>query len=96
MTVPLMPMVNRYARWLAGIDLKEKNAPDILRNAKVPILFVHGTWDKFVPPHMSVRNYEACSAPKKICLVEEATHAMSFLKDTDKYVAAMEDFFAGF
>jgi hypothetical protein len=27
--------------------------------------------------------------------VEEATHAMSFLKDTDKYIAAMEDLFAG-
>ena len=44
----------------------------------------------------SVRNYEACSAPKKICLIEEATHAMSFLKDTDKYVAAMENFFEDF
>lgn len=94
-TIPLMPMVNRYAKWLAGIDLKEKNAPEILNSAKIPILFVHGTWDKFVPPHMSVRNYEACSAPRKICLVDEATHAMSFLKDTDKYVAAMEDLFAG-
>ena len=94
-TVPLMPLVNRYARRLAGIDLREKSAPEILKNARIPILFVHGTLDRFVPPHMGIRNYEACSAPKKICLVEEATHAMSFLKDTDKYVAAMEDLFTG-
>ena len=44
---------------------------------------------------MGIRNYHACAAPKKICLVDEATHAMSFLKDPDKYTAAIEDLFAG-
>ncbi len=94
-TIPLMPLVNRFARKKAGIDLREKSAPKILADAKIPILFVHGTWDRFVPPHMGIRNYHACAAPKKICLVDEATHAMSFLKDPDKYTAAIEDLFAG-
>lgn len=95
-TIPLMPLVNRFARKKAGIDLKEKSAPDILRSAKIPILFVHGTWDKFVPPHMGIRNYDSCAAPKRICLVDEATHAMSYLKDSEKYQAAVEELFAGY
>lgn len=96
MTVPLMPLVNRFAKKKAGITLTEKRAPEILANAKIPILFIHGTADRFVPPHMSVRNYQACAAPKKICLVDGSTHAMSYLKDPEKYTVAVEDLFAGY
>lgn len=87
-------VVDIYTRHLAGFGLKEKNTVDILRKAKIPTLFVHGMLDDFVPPHMSVKNYQACAAPKRIILSEEATHALSWYYDNEKYAKALEDFFA--
>ncbi len=86
-------VVDIYARHLANFGLKEKNTVEILKKAKIPTLFVHGMMDDFVPPHMSVKNYQACAAPKKIMLSEEATHALSWFYDNERYVKAMEEFF---
>lgn len=93
-TWPLLPIVNIYARLLAHFDLKAKSAPDILAHAKIPMLFIHGTADDFVPPHMTVRNYMACAAPKTLCMVDGASHAMSWFFDTKKYKAALASFLA--
>ncbi len=90
----LLPSVNLYARFLAHFSLKEKSVPDILKSAHIPVLFIHGTMDDFVPPHHTIRNYEACAAPKTLCLIDGATHAMSWFFDTEKYSTAVLSFLA--
>lgn len=87
-------LINMWARRKAGMSLSGKSATEILREAKIPVLFIHGTGDTFVPPHMTIKNYMACAAPKKICLVDGAPHAMSWYYDTDKYKTALQEFFA--
>ena len=81
--------VNHISKRVAGIDLKEKNTVRILKNAKIPMLFIHGTMDDFVPVHMTIKSYHACAAPKRIMLVDGATHAMSWLVDTERYKEAI-------
>ncbi|MDO4804898.1 MAG: alpha/beta hydrolase [Lachnospiraceae bacterium] len=94
MTHIALPLVDIWARIKAGSSMSGKSATEILRKANVPTLFIHGTGDAFVPPHMTIKNYQACAAPKRICLVDGASHAMSWYYDTDKYKAALEGFFA--
>ena len=59
-------------------------------------VIVKQTGDDFVPVHMTIKNYHACAAPKRICLVDGATHAMSWYFDTAKYKRALESSFADF
>ncbi len=89
-------LINMWSKKKVGTALDAKSATEILKNAKVPVLFIHGTADDFVPVHMTIKNYHACSAPKRICLVDGAPHGMSWYFDTDKYKAALESFFEDF
>lgn len=86
-------VVDFYARHLAHFGLREKNTVEILRRAKIPTLFIHGMQDDFVPPHMTVKNYQACAAPKRLLMSEEATHALSWFYDSERYQKALVDFF---
>jgi len=58
---------------------------DALQNSKVPVLFIHGTDDDFVPVEMTYENYKACNAPKHLLIVPGAKHGMSYLVDQAAY-----------
>jgi fermentation-respiration switch protein FrsA (DUF1100 family) len=63
-----------------------------MQKTKIPILFIHGTDDTFVPIRMTYENYKACSAPKELLVVPGAIHAQSYDKEKEKYEAAIRDF----
>lgn len=53
-----------------------------LAASKLPVLFIHGKNDNFVPCEMSERNYKGAAGEKEILLVDGADHGMSYLVDT--------------
>lgn len=65
---------------------------EALRKNKIPVLFIHGTDDHFVPVEMTYENHKACAAPKKLFVVPGADHGMSYLVDKDGYEKAVKDF----
>lgn len=71
---------------------QEYSTLDAMRECKVPILFIHGTDDKFVPISMTYENYKACVAPKRIMVVPGAGHGMSYFTDKQGYESAVIDF----
>ena len=88
----VMPLIKLSAKIFGGFDLCEASAVDALRNAKVPVLFIHSYDDSFVPYSMSIENYEACISEKYLLSVPEADHGMSFLFDKAGYTKAVTDF----
>ncbi len=78
---------------LAGYGMDECNAKREVAHAKIPILFIHGSNDTFVPTHMCNEIYDCCASPKKKLIVEGAAHAESYYKDTEKYEQALNEFF---
>ena len=60
---------------------------EALRDSHLPLLLVHGEADTFVPPEMSVENYEAAAGPKRLLLVPGARHGTSYLVDRPRYEA---------
>lgn len=78
---------------LAGYGMDECNAKREVAHAKVPILFIHGSNDTFVPARMCDEIYDCCASPKKKLIVEGAAHAESYYKDTEKYEQALNEFF---
>lgn len=65
---------------------------DALKNCKVPVLFVHGSADSFVPVEMTYKNYMACASEKELLIVPGANHGMSYLVEKGKYEKASKDF----
>lgn len=77
---------------LAGYGMDECNAKYEVRKAKVPILFIHGSADTFVPCSMCHEIYENCPSPKRKLIVEGAAHAESYYKDMNAYEKALDEF----
>ncbi len=67
-----------------------------LRTSSVPVLFIHGTHDQFVPVDMTYQNYIACTAPKRLLIVPGAGHGLSYLVEQERYERAIKDFWADF
>ncbi len=88
----LIAGVDAFNRILSGFSLYDVRPHDHVQNACVPILFIHGNDDTFVPTEMTLRNYEACTSPKALLLVDGAAHAESYPTDPDAYDAMLEQF----
>ena len=77
-----------------GID--DYSCVDAMQECEVPVLFVHGTDDRFVPIEMTYENYKACAAPKQLFVVPGAGHGMSYLIDREGYENALEQFWQNY
>lgn len=85
-------IVNFMCRIFGGFDLRDDNTQLSLKHSKIPTLFIHGTRDMFVPCEMTLRNFDACRAPKELLTVPGATHGMSFLTDKTAYTETVKEF----
>ena len=65
---------------------------EALANCKVPVLFIHGTDDNFVPVEMTYKNYKACASDKRLFIVPGAEHGMSYLVDKQGYENTVKEF----
>lgn len=92
---PVIPMADYINKKKAGYGMDECNAAREVRKAKVPILFIHGDADTFVPCSMCDEIYENCAAPKKKVIIKGAAHAESYYKDRETYEKALDDFTRG-
>lgn len=89
----LLYTVNEINKRKAGYDFKTVNPIDCVRKAKVPMLFVHGTKDNFVPFYMVHELYDAYSGEyKDILAVEGASHARCSVVGWDKYQKKLDEF----
>ncbi|MEK8131035.1 alpha/beta hydrolase [Paenibacillus filicis] len=89
---PLLGSTSLLARLLAGYSFAEASAVKQVRQAKVPILFIHGTGDTFVPFDMVHTLYENCSSEKALFIVPEAGHGLSYRVDPASYRQAVQQF----
>lgn len=62
---PVMQGAEIMNRRLAGYGMDECNAKREVTKAKIPILFIHGSKDTFVPTRMCKEIYDCCASPKK-------------------------------
>ena len=76
-----------------GFDFKELRPLDSVKNARTPMLFIHGADDGLVPCFMVNELYEACSQEKKqLLIVEGADHAQSCMIGDEEYRTMLGSF----
>ncbi len=80
---PILPILNLMCKLLGGFSMYEITAPKALAESDIPIFFIHGKCDGFVPCNMTEISFNAAKGDKYICLVDGADHGISFLVDTD-------------
>ena len=87
------PFVRLGAKLYAGFDPEETSALEAVRHIRVPVIFLHGETDDFVPSYMSKKMYDACAAEKALITIPNAGHGLAFPVDQEGYLKALEDFF---
>ena len=88
----ILNVTNMVTKLKAGYSLKEASALESVKKATVPILFIHGDKDKFVPYSMMDKLYDATISPKEKLTIEGGEHANSDLVSPFLYWLTLEDF----
>lgn len=88
----LIPVESLLTFMRAGFWYKEVSPIKAVSSAKLPILFIHGKEDFFVPTKMSKQMYECKSGRKAIYLVAKAKHAESFYLNKQGYIDKVRNF----
>lgn len=82
---PFLPTANIIASMRAGYSFSNADAKSQLETATLPILFIHGSADDYVPTYMGVELYESYQGEKELLLIDNAGHGASSDIDPDTY-----------
>lgn len=89
---PLLSICNAYCKAFCKYGFNDAQPIENVKHAKVPILFIHGKADDFVPFYMEKQLYDACSSEKEYIEVDGAVHARSYYTNPLQYETAMNRF----
>ncbi len=90
---PLLYTTNLFSRIVADFPFRACTTEQALKKAKVPVLFLHGLSDTFVPPEHTRRSAAACASPHEVIEIPGAGHGLSYLVDTPTVSAKLSEFF---
>lgn len=89
---PLLHTASLLCRLEYQWDFQEASALNQVKKCTLPMLFIHGDADTFVPTRMVYPLYEAKPQPKELWIVPGATHAMSYKEYPQEYTAHVKNF----
>ena len=93
--LPAFPLLD-VASWLCklkyGWSFREASALEQVKKCTLPMFFIHGDADDFVPTWMVHPLYEAKPQPKELWLVPGAAHAVSYKENKAEYTCRVQDF----
>ena len=88
----LFPIVRICARLRYGYDFNRMRPITRLRKNEIPVLFIHGEADNFIPSSHSVAMNDANPAYSELLIVPGAKHAQSVFADNELYRQRVEAF----
>lgn len=86
------PFVKLGAKIYGRFNLEETSALEAMEKCMVPVIFIHGESDDYVPCNMSRRLYDLCKSPKVLVTVPNAGHGLAYLVDMEGYFDALHTF----
>jgi uncharacterized protein len=93
-------VADAFCRRLEGFSLRDADPGRAILETRIPIFFIHGLEDRFVPWRMSVvmaetRRRRLPDAATELLLVPGARHGGSLAADREGYAEALRGFLAG-
>lgn len=89
---PLIQVTSLMTKIRAGYFFGEADAIKQLEKNQLPMLFIHGDADTFVPYEMLDKVYQATNGPKEKYIVSGAEHAKAYSIDPENYQKTVSSF----
>ena len=89
---PLMYTANWLCDWTYGWSFSEASALEQVKKCSLPMLFIHGEKDDYVPTWMVYDLYATKPEPKEIWTVPNADHATSYKLNKETYTEKVKQF----
>lgn len=87
----ILPCAEMISRMVTGVDFRSVSPEKELERCKIPVLFIHGAKDGVVPmTETTDHTYPACRTAKKLIIVDEATHGMSYSLERERCQKGLE------
>ena len=94
-TFPILNIASRLCQLRYGWNFGEASPLQSVANCRLPMLFIHGGNDLFVPTEMVYKLYDACPVEnKKLWIGEGSAHAYSFHDHEAEYAQQVRSFAA--
>ena len=90
--IPLMYTSSWLCNWKYGWSFEEASALKQVEKCHLPMLFIHGEKDDYVPTWMVYQLYEAKPQPKELWIVPNAGHATSYKLNKEVYTEKVKQF----
>ncbi len=89
---PLIDLASWMCRLRFGWDFDEASALTAISQCHLPMLFIHGDADTYVPTRMVYELYQAKPEPKSLWVVPNAKHATSYRDNQTEYTRRVQSF----
>ena len=78
--------------YFTKFSLYGSDTTEVLKKSKMPVLFIHGANDGFVPCEMSKSAFSVNPEGRKLVLVEGADHGLSYLVNKELVEKEIKNF----
>lgn len=82
---PLLNVASVLCDWRYGWNFREASALDQVAGCRLPMMFIHGDRDGYVPTWMVYPLYEAKTGDKELWVVPGSEHAASYRDNPGEY-----------
>ncbi|MBQ8683075.1 MAG: alpha/beta fold hydrolase [Clostridia bacterium] len=86
------PFVRLAGMLFGGFDIEEAIPLEAVKHSRVPIIFIHGEADDFVPCAMSREMHRHCASPTRLLTIPDAGHGLAYPKAPELYVRTLREF----
>jgi len=90
--LPLVKLSSRISKMRVGWRFKDVSPITTLPKVKIPILFIHGEEDDYVPASMCKQMYSVKKGYKDIYIAANAGHAQAYISNKDEYEKRVDEF----
>ncbi|MDE5621899.1 MAG: alpha/beta hydrolase [Alistipes sp.] len=89
---PLLDVASLFCRAKYGWGFREASALEQVRKCELPMLFIHGGADDFVPTSMVYPLFDAKPGEKELWIAPGSAHAMSYRDHREEYTRRVGEF----
>ena len=89
---PLIPAASLLCQLRYGWNFTEASALEQVKKCPLPMLFIHGSADRYVPTWMVYPLYEAHPGVKSLWVAPDAVHARSYTAHPEAYTQRVRHF----
>ncbi len=89
---PILPTLSIVTKLRADYSLTEASTIEQVKKATLPILYIHGKEDTFVPTHMALKLSDQTASDYEVLTIEGAGHGESYIIEQKAYQDKLNEY----